>query len=94
MSEQQLRCNAECKWFQDRFTLPTDFKFLCTANNAETILQEGQSEQSLIGMWRSEASARLLDSPCIAPDQRDIIPMEDRPYGGMDPFGSLSEKDL
>lgn len=87
MFEQQPRCNAECTWFRDRFKLPTGFKFICTANNTETLLQEGESEQSLVGRWRSEASAMLLGSPCIAPDQQDIIPMEDRPYGGMDPFG-------
>lgn len=94
MLEQLPRCNTECKWFQDRFKLPTGFKFSCTANDAETVLQEGQSEQSLIGMWRSETSAMLLDSPCIAPEQQDIIPMKDRPYGGMDPFASLTDKDF
>lgn len=94
MSEQQQLCNAECIWFQDRFTLPTDFKFLCTANNTETVLQEGQSKQSLIGMWRSEASAMLLESPCIAPDQQDIMSMDERPYGGLDPFSSITDENF
>lgn len=94
MPEPQPRCNPECKWFQNKFELPTAFRFLCTANDAETVVQEKQSKQSLIGMWRSEASAMLLDSPCIAPDQQDIIPMKDLPYGGMDPFGSVTDENF
>lgn len=84
MSE-QLRCNVECIWFEKNIEPPTDFKFSCSANNAETVLQEGQNKQSLLDMWRPEVCAILLNSPCIAPKQQEIIPMKDRPYGGLRP---------
>lgn len=85
------KCNRACTWINGKYNLDNNtFAILCGATEdpygRQELVTAGKSQEPLRSKWTSEVNVNAETEPCLAPKKRNIVPFEDRPFGGIDPF--------
>ena len=105
MSENNVSCDPQCRWFMLLPNAPREslFAAVCKAKNPEmrniSILSSREKDGVIFSddvdvynADRTKAAELACNYSCVAPDSKDTRRAEDLPYDGIDPFAIGDEE--